>query len=70
MDPVGPPRNAVTDLAPPEGAVTVLVDADACAVKDEIYRVAERHGAHVRVVSNQMFRVPVRARVKRVVVDS
>ena len=24
---------------------TILVDADACPVKDEIYRVAERHGA-------------------------
>ena len=49
--------------------MTVLVDADACPVKDEIYRVAERHGAHVRVVSNQMFRVPVSARVKRVTVS-
>lgn len=63
-----------TDLAlpgnePPENAITILVDADACPVKDEIYRVAERHGAHVRVVSNQMFRVPVSARVKRVTVS-
>ena len=56
------------DLAPPEGAVTILVDADACPVKDAIYRVAERHGAHVRVV-NQAFRVPVSARVRRVVVS-
>ena len=38
-------------------------------MKDEIYRVAERHGAHVRVVSSQMFRVPVSERVKRVVVS-
>ena len=49
--------------------VTILVDADACPVKDEIYRVAERHGAHVRVVSNQAFRVPVSERVQRVVVS-
>ena len=48
---------------------TILVDADACPVKDEIYRVAERHGAHVRVVSNDIFRVPVSERVKRVVVS-
>ena len=48
---------------------TILVDADACPVKDEIYRVAERHGAHVRVVSNDIFRVPVSQRVKRVVVS-
>lgn len=49
--------------------VTILVDADACPVKDEIYRVAERHRAHVRVVSNSPFRVPVSERVKRVVVS-
>lgn len=49
--------------------VTILVDADACPVKDEIYRVAQRHRAHVRVVSNSPFRVPVSDRVKRVLVD-
>nr|WP_137677730.1 YaiI/YqxD family protein [Parerythrobacter lutipelagi] len=48
---------------------TILVDADACPVKDEVYRVAERYQAHVRVVSNSPFRVPVSERVKRVVVD-
>ncbi|AXK40987.1 YaiI/YqxD family protein [Erythrobacter aureus] len=48
---------------------TILVDADACPVKDEIYRVAERHGAHVRVVSNSPFRVPMSERVRRVVVS-
>ncbi|GAB5349816.1 YaiI/YqxD family protein [Alteriqipengyuania sp. 357] len=54
---------------PPETApVTILVDADACPVKDEIYRVAQRHRAHVRVVSNSAFRVPVNERVRRVVV--
>ena len=55
--------------APPPGPVTILVDADACPVKEEIYRVAERFGAEVRVVSNSPFRVPVSARVKRVVVS-
>ncbi|MGX7896931.1 YaiI/YqxD family protein [Tsuneonella sp. HG222] len=49
--------------------VTILVDADACPVKDEIYRVAERHRAHVRVVSNAAFRVPVSERVQRIVVS-
>ena len=48
--------------------VTILVDADACPVKEEIYRVAERHGAYVRVVSNSAIRVPVSERVKRVMV--
>ena len=54
---------------PPVGAVTILVDADACPVKEEIYRVAERHKAHVRVVSNSPFRVPMSERVRRVVVN-
>ena len=48
---------------------TILVDADACPVKEEVYRVATRHGAHVRVVSNSPFRVPVSERVRRVVVS-
>ncbi|UOR16483.1 YaiI/YqxD family protein [Qipengyuania aquimaris] len=49
--------------------VTILVDADACPVKEEVYRVAARHKAHVRVVSNSPFRVPVNERVKRVMVS-
>ena len=49
--------------------VMILVDADACPVKEEVYRVASRHKAHVRVVSNSPFRVPVSERVKRVVVS-
>jgi len=48
---------------------TILVDADACPVKDEIYRVAQRYAAQVRVVSNSPFRVPTSDRVRRVVVD-
>lgn len=48
--------------------LTILVDADACPVKDEIYRVAERFAADVRVVSNSAFRVPMSERVKRVMV--
>ncbi len=50
-------------------AVTILVDADACPVKEEVYRVAQRHKAEVRVVSNSPFRIPVSSRVRRVVVD-
>lgn len=49
--------------------VTILVDADACPMKEEVYRVAARHKAHVRVVSNSPFRVPVSERIKRVVVS-
>jgi len=49
--------------------VTILIDADACPVKDEIYRVAERYKAEVRVVSNSPFRIPDSPRVRRVVVS-
>jgi len=49
--------------------ITILVDADACPVKDEIYRVAERHEVAVVIVSNSPFRVPVHPLVSRVVVS-
>jgi len=50
-------------------AITILIDADACPVKDEVYRVATRFKAEVRVVSNSPFRIPESPRVKRFVVD-
>lgn len=49
--------------------ITILIDADACPVKDEIYRVATRHKTPVRVVSNSPFRIPESPLVKRVLVD-
>ncbi len=36
----------------------IYVDADACPVKAEVYRVAERHGLKVHVVSNSPIAVP------------
>ena len=48
--------------------LTILIDADACPVKEETYRVASRFKAEVRVVSNSPFRIPDSPRVKRVVV--
>lgn len=49
--------------------IRILVDADACPVKDEVYRVAERHGAGVAIVSNSHMRVPLVPWVERVVVS-
>ena len=46
----------------------VLVDADACPVKDEIYRVAARHGLKVLVVANGWTRVPESPMIERVTV--
>ena len=48
----------------------ILVDADACPVKDEIYKVAYRHAVNVTVVSNSHLRVPAHELIRRVVVDS
>jgi len=39
--------------------VKLLVDADACPVKDEVYRVARRHGLSVLVVANSQMTVPL-----------
>jgi uncharacterized protein len=48
----------------------ILVDADACPVKEEVYKVAFRHGAAVRIVSNSHIRVPAHPLVERVAVGS
>ena len=48
----------------------ILVDADACPVKDEIYKVAFRHEVPVAIVSNAYMRVPAHDLVERVVVGS
>ena len=47
----------------------ILVDADACPVKDEIYRVAWRTDVPVTIVSNAYLRVPGHPLVARVVVS-
>ena len=47
----------------------ILVDADACPVKDEVYRVAFRREVAVRVVSNGFLRVPDHPLVERIVVS-
>jgi uncharacterized protein YaiI (UPF0178 family) len=36
----------------------ILVDADACPVKEEVYRVARRHGLSVLLVANSAMAVP------------
>jgi len=47
----------------------ILVDADACPVKDEIYRVAWRTEVPVTIVSNAYLRVPDHPLISRVVVS-
>ena len=48
----------------------ILVDADACPVKEEIYRVARRLAVPVVVVANSRMRTPVAAAIELVVVAS
>ena len=55
--------------------IALLIDADACPVKQEIYRVAERHALKgtalkVFVVTNSPIAVPREEMIERVVVGS
>ncbi|MDX7951862.1 YaiI/YqxD family protein [Lichenihabitans sp. Uapishka_5] len=65
----------MSDDAPP-GAVpesqpiVILVDADACPVKDEVYRVAARYGLKTFVVANQPILVPRDPAIERVLVSA
>ena len=47
----------------------ILVDADACPVKDEVYKVAWRREVGVTIVANQHIRVPQHPLIERVVVS-
>ena len=62
-------------LSLPQKPIAIYIDADACPVKQEVYRVAERHalkGAALKVfvVSNSPIAVPRDEMVERVVVGS
>jgi uncharacterized protein len=50
-------------------AIRILIDADACPVKDEVYKVAFRREVPVSVVSNQRIRVPEHPLIERVLVS-
>jgi uncharacterized protein YaiI (UPF0178 family) len=49
-------------------SVRILVDADACPVKDEVYKVAWRHEVPVAIVSNSRLRVPDHPLIERITV--
>ncbi len=50
--------------------MVIYLDADACPVKDEAYRVAQRYGLKVYVVSNSFMMVPAHPLIERVVVEA
>lgn len=58
---------------PPEPAVSqirIYIDADACPVKDEIYKVAARHRLPVSVVAGGFIRVPQDPLIERIAAGS
>lgn len=46
----------------------IFIDADACPVKDEAVKIAERHGLIIHFVSNSWMRLPDSDLIRRVVV--
>ena len=53
-----------------EISMRIYIDADACPVKDEAYRVAARHGLPVSVVAGQFIRVPQDPMIERIAAGS
>ena len=59
-----------TDLEVAGPNLRIFVDADACPVKDEVYRVAARYGLRVFIVANSPIMVPRAPEIERVVVGA
>src|SRR5436853_6658964 len=57
-------------MTPSQSTTRIYVDADACPVKDEIYRVAIRHGLPVSVVAGNFIRVPQDPLIERIAAGS
>ena len=51
-------------------AIEIFIDADACPVKDETYKVAQRYGLKTWVVSNAFMQIPAHPRIERVIVHA
>ena len=51
-------------------AITVYIDADACPVKEETYKVAARYGLKTFVVSNSFIQIPASPLIARMIVDA
>ena len=60
--PVATPQTDDADL----NTTRIYIDADACPVKDEVFRVAERHGLPVSVVAGQFIRIPQHPLIERI----
>ena len=51
-------------------SIEVFIDADACPVKDEVYKVASRYRLKTYVVANAFLMVPTSPLIERVIVDA
>jgi uncharacterized protein len=49
--------------------IEIFIDADACPVKDEIYKVAARYNLKIFVIANSFINVPRDALIERIVVS-
>ena len=61
------PRDSiVTRAAMTQDPIRIYIDADACPVKDEIYKVAARHALPISVVAGGFIRVPQDPTIERI----
>ncbi|WP_272886977.1 YaiI/YqxD family protein [Phenylobacterium aquaticum] len=57
-------------MTEPRKPIEIFIDADACPVKDEVYKVAQRYGLKTWVVSNAFMMIPTSPMIVRVIVDA
>jgi uncharacterized protein YaiI (UPF0178 family) len=68
VNPAGPSLTQPNDAS--LSTTRIYVDADACPVKDEIYRVAARHSLPVSVIAGNFIRVPEDPLIERIAAGS
>jgi uncharacterized protein YaiI (UPF0178 family) len=51
-------------------SLQIYIDADACPVKEETYKVAIRYGLHTTVVSNSFMQIPTSPLISRIIVNA
>src|SRR5437773_2753392 len=67
---IASPRPPIQPNDASVNSTRIYVDADACPVKDEIYRIAARHSLPVSVVAGNFIRVPQDPMIERVAAGS
>jgi uncharacterized protein YaiI (UPF0178 family) len=50
--------------------IKIYIDADACPVKEETYKVAFRHDLHTFVISNSFMQIPTTSMISRIIVGA